>query len=510
MSLPKTALISVYDKSGLAPLARQLADLGITIISSGGTHKHLTNLGFAVREIADLTSFPEILDGRVKTLHPAVHGGLLAKRDDPEHMATIAEHGIAPIDLFISNLYPFNETVASGADFAACIEQIDVGGPAMIRAAAKNHAGVLVVTSPDDYADLSERLANPSSIDAAYRQSLALKAFTHIAAYDSAISNWLQAQTSDALPARLTVASQGGQTLRYGENPHQRAAFYPTAKTGFAGATLHQGKALSYNNLVDADAAWSLVNEFSEPAAAIIKHANPSGCAQAASVLGAYENALKSDPVSAFGGIVAANRTLDREAAEAITKIFTEVVIAPDVSPAALEVFAAKPNLRLLSMAQDDAAKGIEIKTIAGGVLLQDRDNAPIDAANFKCVTDRQPTADELNDLIFAFKLVRHIKSNAIVLVRDQAITGVGAGQMSRIDSVKIASARAAQHGLAGPCVLASDAFFPFADGLEAAVQAGITAAIQPGGSKRDDEVIEFANKAGIAMLFTGQRHFWH
>jgi len=522
----KRALLSVSDKAGLIDFARGLAARGVELVSTGGTKRAIAEAGIAVIDVAEVTGFPEIMDGRVKTLHPKVHGGLLAVRDDPEHAAAMSEHGIEGFDVVAINLYPFEETIAGGADAATAIENIDIGGPAMIRAAAKNHAYVAVVTDPADYAGVLESLAETDGATTkALRTRLAAKAFQRTAAYDAAISGWFADYLSDQAPDRRIFAGTLAQTLRYGENPHQTAAFYRTGSTrpGVASARQVQGKELSYNNINDTDAAYELVGEFDPArtaAVAIIKHANPCGVAEGATLLEAYEKALRCDPVSAFGGIVALNRTLDAEAAAKIVEIFTEVIIAPDATDEAIAIVAAKKNLRLLLAGglPDPRADGLTFKSVAGGMLVQGRDAAVVDDLDLKVVTRRAPSEDELADLRFAFRVAKHVKSNTIVYVKDRATVGVGAGQMSRVDSARIAARKAEEATeaaglselLTKDCVVASDAFFPFADGLLAAVEAGAKAVIQPGGSMRDDEVIKAADEAGIAMVFTGVRHFRH
>jgi phosphoribosylaminoimidazolecarboxamide formyltransferase / IMP cyclohydrolase len=519
------ALISVSDKTGLSELARALAAFGIELISTGGTSSMLRAAGLAVRDVSDVTGFPEMMDGRVKTLHPNVHGGLLALRDDDEHLLAMAAHGIEPIDLLIVNLYPFEETVARGADHATSIENIDIGGPAMIRAAAKNHRFVAVVTDPADYPALLDQMrAQDGATSLAFRQKLALTAYARTAAYDTAVSTWLADEFAEPTPRYRSFAGQLAQPLRYGENPHQSAAFYTdgSRRPGVATARQWQGKDLSYNNISDTDAAFELVAEFAgqEPACAIIKHANPCGVAKAATLTEAYRRAYHCDQTSAFGGIVALNRTLDGATAEEIVKIFTEVVIAPDATDEAKAVFAAKKNLRLLTTGAlpDPKAKGLAFRQVAGGFLVQDRDSGHLDATDLKVVTKRAPSEAELRDLMFAWTVAKHVKSNAIIYVRDGATVGVGAGQMSRVDSTRIAARKAEDMaealGLPGPLtkgsVVASDAFFPFADGLITAAEAGATAIIQPGGSMRDDEVVAAADERGLAMVFTGIRHFRH
>jgi phosphoribosylaminoimidazolecarboxamide formyltransferase/IMP cyclohydrolase len=519
------ALISVSDKSGLLDLARALAAQGVELISTGGTSGMLRAAGLTVRDVSDVTGFPEMMDGRVKTLHPNVHGGLLALRDDDEHLVAMAAHGIEPIDLLVVNLYPFEETVARGADHATCIENIDIGGPAMIRAASKNHRFVTVITDPQDYAGLLDQMkAHDGATTMAFRQKLALTAYSRTAAYDSAVSNWLAGEIKESTPRYRTFAGKLAQGLRYGENPHQAAAFYNdgSRRDGVATARQWQGKELSYNNINDTDAAFELVAEFAgeAPACAIIKHANPCGVARGATLAEAYARAYDCDRTSAFGGIVALNQPLDAATAESIVEIFTEVVIAPGASDEAKAIFATKKNLRLLTTAAlpDPKAKGLAFKQVAGGFLVQDRDAGFVLPRDLKVVTKRAPTDAELADLLFAWTVAKHVKSNAIIYVKDGATVGVGAGQMSRVDSTRIAARKsldmAQALGLTAPLtqgsVVASDAFFPFSDGLLAAAEAGATAIIQPGGSMRDDEVIAAADAAGLAMVFTGMRHFRH
>ncbi|PWB63653.1 MAG: bifunctional phosphoribosylaminoimidazolecarboxamide formyltransferase/inosine monophosphate cyclohydrolase [Bradyrhizobiaceae bacterium] len=520
------ALLSVSDKTGLLDFARALAARGIELVSTGGTRKALADAGLAVRDVSDLTGFPEMMDGRVKTLHPKVHGGLLAIRDDEAHRAAMSHHGIAPIDLLVVNLYPFEATVAKGAPFADCVENIDIGGPAMIRAAAKNHADVAVVVEPEDYAGvLAELSAHDGATTLALRKALAAKAYARTAAYDAAISGWFAAELDDAAPSYRAFGGRLVEALRYGENPHQSAAFYRTAETRFGVATARQvqGKQLSYNNINDTDAAYECVAELDPARTAgcvIVKHANPCGVAEGASLLEAYRKALACDPVSAFGGIVALNRPLDAEAARAITEIFTEVIIAPDASAEAIAIVGAKKNLRLLLAGglPDPRARGLTAKTVAGGLLVQSRDNAVVEEMQLRTVTRRSPSEAELADLRFAFRVAKHVKSNTIVYAKDRATVGIGAGQMSRVDSARIAARKAEDAAreakLPAPptrgSVVASDAFFPFADGLLVAIEAGATAVVQPGGSMRDDEVIKAADDHGIAMVFTGVRHFRH
>ena len=518
----RRALISVSDKTGLLDLGHALAEKGVEILSTGGSAKALRDAGVPVVEVSDYTGFPEIMDGRVKTLQPKIHGGLLAVRGNPEHEAAMAEHHIGAIDLLVVNLYPFEATVAAGAGFDECIENIDIGGPALIRAAAKNHAFVSVVVEASDYGRLIDEMsANGGATSAAFRRTLAATAYARTAAYDAAISGWFAGQLGDRFPPRLTVSGNLKQTLRYGENPHQEAAFYASgeARPGIATAEQLQGKELSFNNLNDTDAAFDLVSEFDGPACAIIKHANPCGAALGGDLNEAYRKALACDPVSAFGGIIAFNGTLDGATAEEIAKLFAEVVIAPHISDAAREILAARKNLRLLvtGAMPDPAAPAMTLRTLSGGFLLQARDNAVLGGA-LKVATKRAPTAAELADLKFAFTVCKHAKSNAIVYVKDGATVGVGAGQMSRVDSSRIAAWKAGEaaeaaglgESRARGSVVASDAFFPFADGLVAAAEAGATAVIQPGGSIRDDEVIEAADNLGLAMVLTGMRHFRH
>ena len=521
-SLPVArALLSVSDKTGLVEFGRFLAERGVEILSTGGSAKALREAGVAVTEVAEATGFPEIMDGRVKTLHPAIHGGILARRDNASHRQAMQEHGIAGIDLVAVNLYPFRETLASGADRETCVENIDIGGPAMVRAAAKNHAFVAIVTSPADYAEVMREMeAEDGKTSLGLRRRLAAKAYAHTAAYDAAIAGWMAKQEGDPFPATFALGAERAQTLRYGENPHQQAAFYRTGETraGVATATQLQGKELSYNNLNDTDAAFELVAEFDPaeaPAIAIIKHANPCGVALGATLADAYERALACDPVSAFGGIIAANAPLDAATAEKLAELFAEVVIAPEVEAGAKEVLAAKKNLRLLVTGglPDPAAEGMMVKALSGGLLLQGRDNGRVSADGLEVVTKRQPSEQELADMLFAFRVAKHVKSNAIVYVKEGRTVGIGAGQMSRVDSSRIAAWKAKEAGgaeAAKGAVVASDAFFPFADGLLAAVEAGATAVIQPGGSMRDEEVIAAADEAGLAMVFTGLRHFRH
>jgi phosphoribosylaminoimidazolecarboxamide formyltransferase/IMP cyclohydrolase len=520
------ALIAVSDKSGVIEFARALVDYGIELVSTGGTRQVLSEAGLTVIDVSDLTGFPAMMDGRVKTLHPAVHGGLLAIRGNPAHAEAMRAHHIEPIDLLVVNLYPFEDTVARGAPFDDCIENIDIGGPAMIRAAAKNHTDVAVVVEPTDYATVLDEFAEYGGMTTlALRRQLAAKAYARTAAYDAAIANWFANELGEFAPDYRAVGGRLIEPLRYGENPHQTAAFYrtPDIRFGVATARQAQGKQLSYNNINDTDAAYECVAEFDPArtaACAIIKHANPCGVAEGESLIEAYRKALACDPVSAFGGIVALNRRLDADAARAITEIFTEVIIAPDASDDAIAIVAAKKNLRLLIAGglPDPRAKGLTAKTVAGGLLVQSRDNAVVDDMDLKPVTKRAPSNAELRDLRFAFRVAKHVKSNTIVYAKDSATVGIGAGQMSRIDSARIAARKAedAAKALAFKepatkgSVVASDAFFPFADGLLVAIAAGATAVIQPGGSVRDDEVIKAADDHGISMVFTGTRHFRH
>ena len=518
------ALISVSDKSGLIEFATALSQLGVEIVSTGGTAKAIAEAGLKVIDVSDLTGFPEMMDGRVKTLHPKVHGGLLAIRANKQHAGAMAAHGIKPIDLLVVSLYPFEATVAKGAGFEDCIENIDIGGPAMIRAAAKNHDDVAVVVEALDYAPILEALkAGGTSLE--LRRKLAAKAYASTAAYDAAISNWFAAQLDDKAPDFRAFGGRLVEALRYGENPHQSAAFYRSdeRRIGVSTARQVQGKQLSYNNINDTDAAYECVAEFDpkdSAACVIVKHANPCGVGEADNPLEAYRKALACDSTSAFGGIVALNRKLDADTARVITEIFTEVIIAPEASDEAIAIVGAKKNLRLLLAGglPDPRMPGLLVKSVAGGLLVQSRDNAVASDMTLKTVTKRAPTPQELRDLTFAFRVAKHVKSNTIVYAKDRATVGIGAGQMSRIDSARIAARKAQdaakELGLSEPLtkgsVVASDAFFPFADGLLVAIEAGATAVIQPGGSMRDDEVIKAADEAGIAMVFTGTRHFRH
>ncbi|MFO7758186.1 MAG: bifunctional phosphoribosylaminoimidazolecarboxamide formyltransferase/IMP cyclohydrolase [Roseovarius sp.] len=520
------ALLSVSDKTGLVDLGRALIDRGVELISTGGTGRSLREAGLAVRDVAEVTGFPEMMDGRVKTLHPMVHGGLLALRDDADHMAAMEAHGIAPIDLLVVNLYPFEAAVAGGADYATAIENIDIGGPAMIRAAAKNHAFVNVVVDVEDYPALLVELdAQGGQTSYAFRQRLAQTAYGRTAAYDAAVSTWMAEAQGETAPRRRTFAGRLAQTLRYGENPHQRAAFYVDGadRPGVATARQVQGKELSYNNINDTDAAFELVSEMDPgdgPACAIIKHANPCGVARGSSQISAYKAAFDCDRTSAFGGIIAFNQPLEAATAQEIAEIFTEVVIAPGASDEAVGIFAAKKNLRLLltDLLADPGMAARMIRQVSGGYLVQDKDAGRLDASDLRVVTKRAPTETEMADMLFAWKVAKHVKSNAIVYVKDGATVGVGAGQMSRVDSCRIAARKSQDMadtlGLPAPLtqgsVVASDAFFPFADGLMTAAEAGATAVIHPGGSMRDDEVIAAADDAGLAMVLTGLRHFRH
>ena len=539
----RRALLSVSDKTGLVALAQILAAAEVELLSTGGTARTLREAGIPVVEVSDHTGVPEMLDGRVKTLVPQIHGGILARRDDPSHMAQLAEHTIAPIDLVVVNLYPFATTVASGAGFDECVEQIDIGGPALIRAAAKNHAHVLVLTDPAQYAALTGALGQaiapsgpgdapqpPLGTTLALRREMAAQAYACTAAYDAAIAAWFAEQSGTLFPLRLTVAAMLAQPMRYGENPHQQAAFYSLggagpARPGVATARQLQGKALSYNNLNDTDAAFECVAEFDGPAVVIVKHANPCGVAVASSLPHAWDLALRCDPSSAFGGIVALNRTLDEDTASRIATIFTEVIVAPDASEAALAVLSRRTALRLLltgavpdPAAQQPGTAGLMLRSLAGGLLVRTRDAGRVGEAEVRVVTRRAPDAAEMADLLFAFRVCKHVKSNAIVYARGGATVGIGAGQMSRVDSARVAvlkgeaAAQAAglPERLTQGSVVASDAFFPFADGLQAAIDAGATAVIQPGGSVRDAEVIAAADAGGLAMVFTGMRHFRH
>ncbi|MBX7220626.1 MAG: bifunctional phosphoribosylaminoimidazolecarboxamide formyltransferase/IMP cyclohydrolase [Blastocatellia bacterium] len=520
------ALVSVSDKTGLVEFATALHKLGVELISTGGTADTLAQAGLPVKDVSSVTGFPEILDGRVKTLHPLVHGGILARRDLATHQAQLAEHHITPIDMVVVNLYPFTQTVAQdGVTFAAAIEKIDVGGPTMVRAAAKNFKDVAIVTDATDYPALVNEIKETGGLSLGTRYGLAKKAFAQTAAYDTAISEFLENRSSleaeteqfavaaaDTFPAQTSLRLVRKQALRYGENPHQEAALYvpagPSAGQGVADAMQLQGKELSYNNLIDLDAAWNLVCEFDDAACAIIKHTNPCGVGVSAVPLEAFRLALATDPVSAFGGIIAFNRRVDAGTATEITSMFVEAVIAPDFDEASLHVFATKKNLRLMRISDQGGATGAAIRSISGGILMQSNDSLRMTADQLKVVTKRQPTEQELKDLLFAWKICKHVKSNAIVYAREGQLVGAGAGQMSRVDSVKFGAQKAVLP-LAG-CVLASDAFFPFRDGLDEAAKHRITAVIQPGGSVRDEEVIAAADEHGLAMVLTGVRHFRH
>jgi phosphoribosylaminoimidazolecarboxamide formyltransferase / IMP cyclohydrolase len=519
----RRALISVAEKSGITDFCAALAARGVALVSTGGSARALAAAGLAVTEVAAVTGMAEFLDGRVKTLHPAIHAGLLARRDRPEHLAALRERGIQPIGLLVCNLYPFSAAVAAGASRDECIENIDIGGPALIRAAAKNHDAVAVVTDPADYPRVTAELAaRDGAIAPALRRELSRKAYAMTAAYDAAIAEWMACQSEDALPPGFVVAGRLVQRLRYGENPHQTAAFYRTAeqRPGVATARQLQGRELSYNNYADADAAFELVAEFAEPAVAIVKHANPCGAAVGANLSEAWQKALACDPVSAFGGVVALNRVLDAAAAAEIGRLFVEVVIAPGADPQAAVELATRSGVRLLvtGALPDPAAPGIAFRSVAGGLLVQQRDRARLDAGALRVVTRRAPSDAEIADLLFADRVVKHVKSNAVVFAKGGATVGIGAGQMSRVDAVRFAAEKAAEIGrvagsatpLTSGSVLASDAFFPFADGLEAAIAAGAAAVIQPGGSRRDAEVIAAADAAGIAMVCSGTRRFRH
>ncbi len=518
----RRALLSVSDKTGLVEFARALAAQGAEILSTGGSAKALREGGVAVREVSDYSGFPEILDGRVKTLVPAVHGGLLGRRDLPEHVEQMRRHNIAPIDLVSVTLYPFEATVAKGGSEAECIENIDIGGPAMIRSAAKNHAFVTVLTDPAQYASVLAEIAESGGTRFALRRSLAGQAYARTAAYDAAISGWFAEKRGETFPERLAIAGSLRQRLRYGENPHQEAAFYVSGagRPGVANAVQVQGKELSYNNLADADAAFECVADFADPTVVIMKHANPCGVASAATLAEAWEKALACDPVSAFGGIVAVNRPLDEATAARIATLFTEVIVAPEASEGARAALARKKNVRVLITGglPDPAAPGLTFRSVAGGFLAQTRDTGRLAREELKVATRRAPTGAELDDLLFAFAVCKHVKSNAIVFAKGRATVGIGAGQMSRVDSARIAVAKceeaARAAGLAASplrgSVVASDAFFPFPDALEVGLAAGATAAIHPGGSIRDAEVTAAADAAGAAMVLTGMRHFRH
>lgn len=518
------ALISVYDKTGVVEFARELAGMKVEIVSTGGTAQLLRNSGIPVRDAAELTGWPEMLGGRVKTLHPKIHGGILYRRELEEQRAEAKKHGIAAIDLVVVNLYPFSATAAkTGVTAAELIENIDIGGPSMVRSAAKNFQSVGVITDPSDYAAIAMELKLKGELSLPTRLALARKAFARTARYDGEIATELERLTANGnvgigplemLPERIHIALERKQAMRYGENPHQSAALYIPAgapASGVAGAKQLQGKELSYNNLVDLDAAWELAREFREPAAIIIKHNNPCGTAQQSSLREAYVRALACDPVSAFGSVIAFNRAVDGETAEEVAKLFVECIVAPAYDAGALEKLATKKNLRLLELSSIDEQRQLELKRISGGVLVQEPDDRPLNEAELKAVTERKPTDAEMKALLFAWKVCKHVKSNAIVFAREGQTVGIGAGQMSRVDSVKLAAMKAAASGLSlKDSVIASDAFFPFPDGVEEGGRAGATAVIQPGGSVRDPDVVAAANKLGMAMVFTGMRHFRH
>ena len=527
MTVIRRALLSVSDKAGLLDFARGLDDRGVELVSTGGTAKEIAAAGLPVKSVSDMTKFPEIMDGRVKTLHPGVHGGLLARRDRDEHLAAMKAHDLAEIDLLAVNLYPFEQTVEGGADIPTCVENVDIGGPAMIRAAAKNHDFVTVATTPAAYERILKAMdENAGATPVSLRRALAAEAFAHPAAYDAAVSGWMRKafaeNEAEPLPPRMALGGRRAQALRYGENPHQSAALYRMVddRPGVASAAQSQGKPLSYNNLNDANAAFELVAEFDAPAIVIVKHANPCGVAEDEDLTAAYAKALAADAVSAFGGVIAANRTIDKATAEKIAELFAEVVIAPAIDDAAAAVFSSKKNLRVLATGAmpDPAGPGLDLRAVGGGLLIQTRDAGHVTADMLKTVTRRAPTAAEISDLLFAWRVCKHVKSNAIVLAKNRATVGVGAGQMSRVDSSRVAGEKAAAMAVAAGAdqssavgsVVASDAFFPFPDGLMAAIASGATAAIQPGGSVRDEEVIKAADDAGIAMAFTGMRHFRH
>jgi phosphoribosylaminoimidazolecarboxamide formyltransferase/IMP cyclohydrolase len=519
VSTLRRALISVSDKSGVVELARALAALGVEILSTGGTAKLLAKEGIPVTEVSAHTGFPEMLDGRVKTLHPKIHGGILARRDSAAHAAALEAHGIAPIDLVVVNLYPFQATIGDpDCRLEDAIENIDIGGPAMLRSAAKNHAGVAVLVDPADYAKVLEELRASGEVSAATRFALATKAFAHTAAYDGAIAGYLSSLDAEgarsAFPRVLSLQFEKRQDMRYGENPHQAAAFYRDAQPvegGIASFRQVQGKALSYNNVADADAAWECVKSFTEPACVIVKHANPCGVAVGKTPLDAYRKAFRTDPTSAFGGILAFNRVLDRASALAVGKQFAEVIIAPRVDAGARAAFAQKQNLRVLEAPLAHESNALELKRVGGGLLAQTSDTHVLQTKDLKVATRKKPGKAQLADLLFAWRVARFVKSNAIVFARGGMTLGVGAGQMSRLDSARIAAIKAKAAGLTlKGSVVASDAFFPFRDGLDAVVKAGAVAVIQPGGSVRDDEVIAAANERKVAMVFTGVRHFRH
>ena len=511
----KRALLSVTDKTGLPEFAQFLHSNGVELLSTGGTAKTIGDAGLPVVEVSEFTGSPEILGGRVKTLHPKIHGGILARRDHDSDQSEMEENDIAPIDLIVVNLYTFEEAVRGGGDFPTCVENIDIGGPALIRAAAKNHLFTTIVINPLQYQSVMVDMeSHAGSTTEELRKNFAATAFARTAAYDAAIATWFSRQVEDPYLEFFAIGGQLQQKLRYGENPHQTAAFYSSSefRPGVSTSKQIQGKGLSYNNLNDTDAAFELVAEFDEPACAIIKHANPCGVAVAATQVEAFQNALACDPVSAFGGIIALNQTLEVSTVQALDKLFVEVIVAPEADDEAIELISAKKNLRLLltGVMPDPAELGQVIKQVAGGFLVQGRDNARTTEADLKVVTKRAPTRTEITDLLFAFTVGKHVKSNTIVYVRDRATVGIGAGQMSRVDAAHIAARKGLEHAGTAPCVVASDAFFPFADGLLSAIEAGGTAVIQPGGSIRDNEVIAAADEAGVAMVFSGIRHFRH
>ena len=511
---PQRALISLSDKAGLEDVARTLNDLGVELVSTGGTRAAIEKLGLPVKDVAELTGFPEMMDGRVKTLHPVVHGGLLGVRDAADHAQAMSDHGIGAIDIVWIDLYPFESTVAAGGSFEAAVENIDIGGPAMIRSGSKNHGYVAVAVDGESIGLILEALKAEGSTDLALRKRLAARAFARTAAYDAAVSGWFASQVEDAAPARKSIAGSLAQTLRYGENPHQSGAFYRTgeARPGVAHATQIQGKELGYNNIADADAAYELVAEFEAPAVVIVKHANPCGVAVGKDLSEAYARALECDAVSAFGGVIAANRTVTLKMAENLRDIFTEVIVAPDFEPEALEVFKLKKNLRVLQLPADWRQEPMDVRLVSGGLLLQDADRFPADiesvAKNWELVSGERPADEDMTNLIFAWKACRAVKSNAIVLAKGSATVGIGMGQVNRVDSCRLAVERAGDR--AAGSIAASDAFFPFADGPQVLIDAGISAIIQPGGSVRDAEVVDAARAAGVTMFFTGERHFFH
>ena len=511
--MTKTALISVSDKTGITEFAQQLEAAGVKILSTGGTAKTLSDAGIKITQVAEHTGAPEIMDGRVKTLHPKIHGGILALRDNDEHQAALAEHKIETIDLLVVNLYPFEETLKSGADSKTIIENIDIGGPSMVRSAAKNHFSVTILTDIEDYDMVLQEIKNNGETSLQTRKKLAQKAFALTSYYDAKISAWMAGEFDVTTPAKISFAGNLKQELRYGENPHQSAALYVSddSVSGVVNATQLQGKELSYNNINDTDAAYRLVQEFDAPAIAIIKHANPCGVATASDLATAYSRAYSCDTVSAFGGIIAANKEIDEICAQEITKIFAEVIIAPSISNEAKKIFAAKKNLRVLVAGVNKNQNKTEFKSVSGGLLVQDNDLGEVKKSDLKTITKTAPTGEQIEDMLLAFKICKHVKSNAIVFVKDGATIGIGAGQMSRVDSVKCAAAKAKEMGLdTQACVMASDAFFPFRDNVDLAAEFGVAAIIQPGGSVRDEEVTQAANEHGIAMALTGMRHFKH